>query len=240
MEQLIYLGGVTLLGGFIQGFSGFGFVLISLPLLAIFLDVKIAIPLTSLMGVVLTGFLLLTLWKDFEWRRVWPLLIGALPGVPIGIFILKALNSRWLLIVMGMILVCYSLYGLLFKTINKELDRRWAYFSGFLSGCCGGAVSASGPPVIVYVSLQPWRKELIQATLQGFFFISGLMVVGGQAAAVLITLPVLKLFLYSIAPLVLGTYVGHFFFGRIGEKTHRQVILGLLFCLGSFTLLRAL
>lgn len=169
METLLYLGVIMLMAGFIQGFSGFGSVLLSLPLLAIFLDVKTAIPLVALMGVILTVFLLIPLWKDLEWPRIWPLLVGALPGVPIGIFFLKSLNSRLLLIFLGFVLVCYSLYSLLFKVASRDVNKGWAYFSGFLAGCFGGAFSAAGPPVIVYVSIQSWRKELIKSTLQGFF-----------------------------------------------------------------------
>jgi len=149
METLVYLIVIMLLAGFIQGFSGFGSVLLSLPLLALFLDVKTAIPLVALMGVILTVFLLIPLWKDLEWPRIWPLLIGALPGVPIGIFLLKSLNSRFLPTFLGLILVCYSSYSLLFKVAGRELNIRWAYFSGFLGGCFGGAFSAAGPPVIV-------------------------------------------------------------------------------------------
>ena len=239
METLVYLVVIMLLAGFIQGFSGFGSVLLSLPLLALFLDVKTAIPLVALMGVILTVFLLIPLWKDLEWPRIWPLLLGALPGVPIGIFLLKSLNSRFLLTFMGLILVCYSLYSLLFKVAGRELNIRWAYFSGFMGGCFGGAFSAAGPPVIVYVSIQSWRKELIKSTLQGFFFISGLMVIIGQTFTGLITSQVLKLFLYSLVPLALGTYTGHFFFGKIREETYRRVILTLLLCLGVFTIWNA-
>jgi len=239
METLLYLGIIMLMAGFIQGFSGFGSVLLSLPLLAIFLDVKTAIPLVALMGVILTVFLLIPLWKDLEWPRIWPLLVGALPGVPIGIFFLKSLNSRLLLTFLGLILVCYSLYSLLFKVAGRELNIRWAYLSGFLAGCFGGAFSAAGPPVIVYVSIQSWRKELIKSTLQGFFLISGLMVIIGQAVTDLITPQVLELFFYSLAPLALGTYTGHFFFGKIREETYRRVILILLLCLGMFTIWNA-
>ena len=57
-EIHFYLGAIMLMAGFIQGFSGFGSVLLSLPLLALFLDVKAAIPLTSMVGVVLTVLLL--------------------------------------------------------------------------------------------------------------------------------------------------------------------------------------
>ena len=54
METIIYLCLVALIAGLIQGFSGFGSVLFSLPVLALFLDIKIAIPLMSLSGLVLT------------------------------------------------------------------------------------------------------------------------------------------------------------------------------------------
>jgi hypothetical protein len=50
METLLYLVIIMLMAGFIQGFSGFGSVLLSLPLLAIFLDVKTAIPLVGADG----------------------------------------------------------------------------------------------------------------------------------------------------------------------------------------------
>ena len=239
MEIMFYLIVIMLMAGFIQGFSGFGSVLLSLPLLALFMDVKTAIPLVAMMGVLLTILLLVPLWKDLEWDRIWPLLVGALPGVPLGVYILKSLNGRLILIFLGSILVCYSLYSLFFKVVRRELGRKWAYFTGFLSGCFGGAFSAAGPPVIVYVSVQPWRKELIKVTLQGVYFVSGLMVISAQAVTGMVTDRVLELFFYSLAPLTIGTYAGHFFFGKIREETYRRVILILLLCLGLFTIWQA-
>jgi uncharacterized membrane protein YfcA len=70
METLPYLVIIMLMAGFLQGFPGFGSVLLSLPLLALFLDIKTAIPLVALMGVILTIFLLIPLWKDLEWPRI--------------------------------------------------------------------------------------------------------------------------------------------------------------------------
>jgi uncharacterized membrane protein YfcA len=239
MEMMFYLIVIMLMAGFIQGFSGFGSVLLYLPLLALFMDVKTAIPLVAMMGVLLTILLLVPLWKDLEWDRIWPLLVGALPGVPLGVYILKSLNGRLILIFLGSILVCYSLYSLFFKVVHRELGRKWAYFTGFLSSCFGGAFSAAGPPVIVYVSVQPWRKELIKVTLQGFYFVSGLMVISAQAVTGMVTDRVLELFFYSLAPLTIGTYAGHFFFGKIREETYRRVILILLLCLGLFTIWQA-
>jgi len=239
METLPYLVVIMLLAGFIQGFSGFGSVLLSLPLLALFMDVKTAIPLVAMVGVLLTILLLIPLRKELEWQRIWPLLAGAVPGVPLGVFMLKLMDGRLILTLLGLILVCYSLYSLLFPVIRRELGGIWSYLTGFLAGCFGGAFSAAGPPVIIYVSLQPWRKELIKVTLQGFYFASGLLVVTAQALTGMVTDRVMELFLYSLAPLTLGTYAGHFFFGKIREETYRRVILILLLGLGVFTIQNA-
>ncbi|MEI7636514.1 MAG: sulfite exporter TauE/SafE family protein [Syntrophus sp. (in: bacteria)] len=127
METLPYLIIIMLLAGFIQGFSGFGSVLLSLPLLALFMDVKTAIPLVAIMGVLLTILLLIPLWKELEWQRIWPLLAGAAPGIPLGVFMLKFMDGRFILTLLGLILVCYSLYSLLFPVIRRELGSIWAY-----------------------------------------------------------------------------------------------------------------
>lgn len=228
-----------LLAGFIQGFSGFGSVLLSLPLLALFLEPKTAIPLLALVGLLLTMLLLFPLWKDLEGRRVLPLLLGAAPGVPLGVFILKVLNGPVILAVIGTVLVLYALYGLVSRGTKKELGKGWAYMTGFISGCFGGAFSASGPPVIVYITLQPWSKELIKATLQGYYLFSGLLVVCSQSLTGLLTEEVWRLFVQSLPALIVGTYSGHFFFGKVREDLYRRVILLLLLCLGVFTIIRA-
>jgi hypothetical protein len=240
METIIYLCFVALIAGLIQGFSGFGSVLFSLPVLALFLDIKIAIPLMSLSGVVLTVYLLFSLWNHLEWRKILPLLVGTVFGVPVGVLLLKNLKASYLLITLGVMLMAYSFYGLVIKPHRKTMKKYWAYLFGFLAGCLGGAFSASGPPVIVYTSLQPWNKDQIKVTLQGYFFASGIIVIFFQAFSGLMTDMVLKYFLISLAPLMIGTYVGHFFYGRIQEETYRTFMLILLGVLGVFTLWKAI
>ena len=240
METIIYLCLVALIAGLIQGFSGFGSVLFSLPVLALFLDIKIAIPLMSLSGVVLTVYLLFSLWNHLEWRKILPLLVGTVFGVPVGVLLLKHLKASYLLITLGIMLIAYSFYGLVMKPHRKAMKKYWAYLFGFLAGCLGGAFSASGPPVIVYTSLQSWNKDQIKVTLQGYFFASGIIVIFFQAFSGLMTDMVLKYFLISLAPLMIGTYVGHFFYGRIQEETYRTFMLILLGLLGAFTLWKAI
>ena len=66
MEIYLFLGIVAFCAGFVQGLSGFGSVLLSLPLLALFLEVKTAIPVVALFGVALTIFLLVQLRQHWD------------------------------------------------------------------------------------------------------------------------------------------------------------------------------
>jgi len=122
----------------------------------------------------------------------------------------------------------------------QGIRARWAYLYGFLAGCLGGALSASGPPVIIYTSLQPWSKDQIKVTLQGYFLVSGFIVVLFQAASGFTTWAVMKLFILSLPAVIIGTLVGSHFYGMIREEGYRKILLILLGCLGTFTVYRAL
>src|SRR5512135_3868979 len=148
MEIYFYLTMIAFLAGFIQGLSGFGSVLLSLPLMVLFLDIREAIPLVNLMGVILTVLLIFQLRAHWEWGKIRPLLAGALPGIPVGVYLLKRMDPAHVQIVLGMVLLAYAIYGLLFRLPIGRVGGPWAYFFGFFAGGLGGAVSASGPPVI--------------------------------------------------------------------------------------------
>lgn len=240
MQTYILICMIVFFAGFTQGLSGFGSILLSLPLLAIFLDIKTVIPLVALYGLSITIILLIQLWKYLDWQKIFPLFLGALPGIPIGVYFLKKLDKGMVQWILGIMLISYSLYSLFFRSSNKEIKEGWAYLFGFFSGCLGGALSASGPAVIVYTSLQAWSKDKIKVTLQGFFMVSGVAVIFFHALSGLTTITVLRFFLVSLPLLFLGTYTGSFFYGKIKEKDYKRVMLILLAFLGGFMIYRAI
>lgn len=238
IETYLWVCIIVFFAAFTQGLSGFGSVLLALPLLAIFLDIKTVIPLAALYGVTITILLLVQLRRHLDVRRVSPLILGAALGIPIGVFLLKRLNRDVILWSLGVFLIAYSLYGLFLTSSRRGIGERWAYFFGFLGGCLGGAFGPSGPAVIVYTSLQAWSKDKIKATLQGFFVISGLMIVSGHAISGVTTSAVLRFYGVSLPTLILGTYVGSYCYGMIGEQWYRRVMFILLAFLGAFMIQR--
>jgi len=223
-----------------QGLSGFGSMLLALSLLAIFLDIKTVIPLVALYGLSIAFLLLFQLRRHLEVKKIYPLLVGVALGIPVGVFFLKKLDRDMIHRILGIILVVYSLYSLFFKSSKGGIREGWAYLFGFFGGCLGGALSASGPPVIIYTSLQPWSKDTIKVTLQGFFIVSGLMVVSAHAISGVTTVAVLRFFGISLPVLILGTYMGGYFYGMIGEQWYKRVIFVLLALLGGLMIYKAM
>lgn len=239
METYFLICLIAFFAGFTQGLSGFGSVLLSLPLLTLFIDIKIVVPLVALFAMVLTTILLIQLWRHIEWKKVYPLLIGSIFGIPVGVFFLKELDKSIIQLILGITLISFSIYSLFAGSPNRFIHERWAVLFGFFAGCLGGAITAAGPPVIVYTSLQPWGKDKIKATLQGFFFFSGLAVVFSHAIGGVTTGLVIRYFIFSIPLLIGGTYAGSFFYGMVKEEGYKRIILILLALLGAFMLLKS-
>ncbi len=231
---LVYVCTVAFLAGLIQGFSGFGSVLLALPLLALFLDMRTVVPLVSLFGLFLTAVLFIQLRTSIRWDTVRVLVAGSLPGVPAGVFLLKVVQAFVIEGFAGTILIVFSLARLFLKSSRELTGKRWGVFFGFLGGCLGGAIGASGPPVIVYTALQPWDKDAIKSTLQAFFLFSGLLVVVLQALTGLVTAPVLRFFAAGFPFLMAGTFTGSFFYGSVRTEGYQRILFVLLVLLGGF------
>lgn len=230
---------ILFFASFTKGFSGFGAPLFALPFLALFLDIKTVIPLVALVAFILTLILLVELREHLDWKEIYPLLIGAVPGIPLGVLLLKRLDKSAIQWALGLTLISYALYSLFLKSSNRGIKRRWSYLFGFIAGCFGGALSVSGPAVIVYTSLQNWDKDKIKVTFQGFFLISGMIVVLFHALTGLTTSTVLRFFGVSLPILILGNYLGSLLYGRIGEGHYSKVMFILLGFLGAFMIYRA-
>ena len=239
MQTYIWVFLILFLAGFTHGVSGFGSVILSIPLLAVVLDIKSVIPLANLIAVTMTVTVFLQLRHQFDWKRLSPLIWGAMPGIVLGVFFLKRLDKETIHWLLGVLLIGFALYSLLFRSSRKEIRKKWAYVFGFLSGCLGGAFGASGPPVIAYTSLQTWSKDQIKVTLQGFFFLSGVAIGISHALSGITTFRVLHFYVSGLPALLLGAGLGSFFYGFINEESYRRLIIFLLACLGVLMIYRA-
>jgi len=95
---------------------------------------------------------------------------------------------------------------------------------GFLAGILGGANNTDGPPIVIYGVLRGWKKEVFRASLQGFFFISGLMIVAGHGLKGLWSRQILNAFLISLPGVILAIFMGERISKKITQDNFNRVI----------------
>jgi uncharacterized membrane protein YfcA len=240
MISNIYFHLIILIAGFTQGFTGFGSALIMLPLLTMLMGVKTVVPLVVLLGACINVILLFQVHRYIEWKRIRILIVASVPGILCGVYILKAMSTSFLEMAIGVLLVAFPSYLLSKGVPKREIPEGWAWPVGFLSGVLGGSISTGGPPVIIYVAMQPWGKLSIKSTLVGFFLATSMAIGIVQAANGLMTGEVLTSFAAGLPALVTGVLAGSFFFSRVQSGTYRKVLNILLILLGVFMLVKAI
>ncbi len=236
MSPLLFIAGIFLVGGFLQGLTGFGAALIAMPLLCLFIDVKTAVPLCVLNSIAITSYLITKLNSHIDFRKVLPLCLSAIPGIYVGSTLLHEVNSNILSICLGTLLITYSLYNLAFSPRRRPLATYWAYLAGFSSGTIGSAFSTGGPPTIIYTTLNDWSKDQIKATLTAFFIFNSVITATVHAFTGLITPSVLHMFTVSCPSVLVGTILGSAVYNHLPRKTYVRIVFCFL-ALSGVTLL---
>lgn len=104
---------IFLISAVLQGASGFGMALIAVPLLTLLMSPKMAVPATTLASVIVSGIIVVQLWRHCDWPRAAWLGIPALLTAPFGVHLLKVLTSEQLCLGLGVVLVLSAVVSLL-------------------------------------------------------------------------------------------------------------------------------
>lgn len=227
---------IIFFASFTQGMTGFGFALITVPLVGLLSGVKYAIPLAAICGLVVNLYLMFKLKSHVKYLDLKELILSAIIGIPIGAAFVIHADQLILKKILGGIVFLFVFLSV-FKIIKQTgLNKKWGYLFGFASGLLGGAFNTNGPPILIYFYLQGYDKIKQKASITGFFIITSITVVITHLVAGLSTseiwIDALKLF-----PVVMfGIILGHYLFSRISTNIYNRLILFGLFIISLFLL----
>ncbi len=230
--QTIYLTACLFLSCVTESALGFGSALIAMPLLALALDLKTASPLMAMVSVVLSTTVLLRNWRHVAFKGIGPLLAGAVPGIPLGMLLLKGTHQDLLKIVLALIIIGFALYRLAGPEL-PTVTRAWpAYLFGFCSGILGGAYNTGGPPVVIYASLKRWEPAVFRASLLAFFLASAVVINISHYRSGYWTPTVFHYFFTALPVLLAGILLGNRLHHRIQPGKFDRIVLVLLIAIG--------
>ena len=224
----------TFAGALVAGLSGFAFGLVVSSIWLYILTPLQTATLIIAFGLIVQGYSVWKLRAALDWKKLWPFVLGAAFGVPVGVFILTWANPTHVRMGVGGLLVLYSLYAWFRPTIApvKAAGAAADAGVGFLNGVLGGITGLAGILVTIWCGLRGWPKDqqrtVFQPVAVATFLMGGLWI-GARGA---ITMDTMKLFAMGLPALFAGTWLGLKLFGRLDEAAFRKVVLVLLLASG--------
>ncbi len=225
--------GIMFLYTFVGICAGFGGALTTMPLITMLIPLKMAAPMSVIVG---TATALYATWlsrKETNWKSAMVLIIFSLAGIPIGIYALSYLPDYMMKVGLGSFLILYSFYSLFIPRL-PVYDKNWiAMPAGVIAGALGSAFSTNGPPVVIYGMLRNLGPAAFRGTLNAFFTANNIAIIGGLTTSGILTVSTVKLVLFCVPTMILGSLVGQYVHKRISVKVFRVIVFLLLIASGA-------
>ena len=225
----------TFAGAFVAGLSGFAFGLVAASLWLYVLTPLQSASLIVGFGLLVQGYSVWKLRAAVDWRQLWPFMIGAVAGVPVGVSLLTWADPKSVRIAVGAILIAYSLYAFFRPQLRvaTAVPPAADIAVGFVNGLLGGLTGLAGIIITIWCNLRGLPKDLQRATFQPVAVVVFAMTALMLGAKGSLTLETAQLFALGLPFLFAGTWLGLKLFGRIDEPTFRNIVLALLFVSGA-------
>jgi hypothetical protein len=229
---LLFLG--ALAGGFVSGLAGFGTALIVLGIWLYILPPAVVVPLVLICSIVAQTSTLPSFWRSFDFKLVWPFLIGGVAGVPLGTVLVAHADPGVFKLSVGVLLLVFPL-ALYFDRVPVAVSfggRIADGLIGFAGGILGGLAGLSGPLPILWASVRGWGKDERRGVFQTFNWTVLSAALCVQAGSGFITAEILRLALLVLPATVIGAWLGARTYHALSDRNFRDVVLGLLFLSG--------
>jgi uncharacterized membrane protein YfcA len=217
---------------------GFGDGMLALPLLTLVIGFDQASPLMAMLSAVISVQLLHEQPQLVDKPGIARLVLGALIGVPLGLYLLVGMPVAWAHGLLGVLLTAFAIWSLL-GSRSLRLKGWWLDIGfGVIAGASSAAFDIAGPPMLIYAAARGWTADELRVNLQAVFLPLSLLTLGGHAIAGLWTREVVMLAAMALPIVVLGLYLGPRLRARI-ERSGAWMIYLLILTLGIVELVRA-
>jgi len=224
---VIVLAGIVLFAAFVNGALGYGFSSLTVPIALLFYSNRILNPAVVLIECVINFYVLIINLNGVRavWRRVFPIVIGLLPGIAVGALVLTSLQPGW--IKFGTYTVILPL--ILIQAAGWRRPIRSTWLSGLPFGTALGILysvtTISGPPLAILFNNQGLVKNEFRAGL------ALVRVVESSATAIvyyqlgLFIAESANILLTFIPSVVIGIPLGAYLIRRLDAETFRRICM---------------
>jgi uncharacterized membrane protein YfcA len=154
----------------ISSIAGFAFSALCGALLFHLMDSPVyAVQVMIICSIAIQLLSVAALWRSIDWRSLPIFLIGGVPGVPVGAYLLLHLQTAVYRDIIGVLLIVYGGYLLLrWPARSLQTGPLADACAGFLGGLTGGLAGFPGASVTIWCGLKGWDKAHQRGVYQPF------------------------------------------------------------------------
>ena len=217
---------VVLVATTAQTVAGFGFALVAVPFFAVVLDVRDAVVLVSLLGVLNNAILTRTAWRHVPWEVVGPMLAGAFVGMPIGLVVLLLAPQESLRLAVGAATLAMAAALVAGLRIRRSIAAEVS--AGLVSGLLNTSVGMNGPPIVLYLQGREHAPGEFRGAMAVFFFVCNVITLAGFLATGIVSREALTLWAAALPAVAIGSLFGHTLVRRVEPTVFRRLVFVLL------------
>ncbi|MGD8956433.1 MAG: sulfite exporter TauE/SafE family protein [Chromatiaceae bacterium] len=239
-NELLFIA-VSLLAAFVHGAFGFGFPVLSTPLLAFGFDLRTAILLTLVPTVSINLVSILTErhWRE-ALREYWPIPVFTIVGSFVGTQVLLEVDPEPFRMLLAAMMIGYLVSEHLHRGERRVQVPRWGMgLFGLLLGLFAGVVNIFSPLVVIYALYTQMPAALMVATFNLSFITSKSGQILGFVSHGAFDLEIVGLTLLAL-PLILGAlWLGIGIRKRVDVETYRGMLRAALWVISIAILIDA-
>jgi uncharacterized membrane protein YfcA len=233
----LFIGGVT------KGVLGIGLPLLSMPLMALVLGVKLAVA-TLTVPLVATNVM-----QAFEAgnpmravRRFWPTLVTLVIGLVVGTLLIAVIDRDTLYLVAGSMLIAVALQLSLNSTVRiPPRAEPWVgAVAGAAGGVLGGLSAMFGPPLAVFLVGLKLDKDEFVAAVSLLYAVGSIALFIAFSANVTLDAWTVAASFAACIPVYAGMWFGRAIRDRINAYVFRQIVLAVIGFTGAGLIYQAL
>src|ERR1700720_4063846 len=224
---VIVLAGIALFAAFVNGALGYGFSSLTVPVALVFYANRVLNPAVVVIEVFLNLYVLFINLKGVPavWKRVLPILIGLLPGIAVGAFVLASLQPGW--IKFGTYTALLPLILLQAAGWRRPIRSTWLIGLPFGTalGMLYSVTTISGPPLAILFNNQGLVRtefraglalvRVAESSVTAFVYYQlGLFIAESE-----------NILLVLIPSVVVGIPLGASFIRRLDPETFRRICM---------------
>lgn len=201
---------IIIASSLIKGLTGFGFALLSFPLLLLWYAPKEIIPVLMICNLIASIMIVLQKKEHKLLDNQSYLLIAAGGLFTIsGVIALSTTNETWIIRFAGILFIFLTIFSLIRRIPKDKNMRNIAYLlAGAFIGFLTGAISVSGPPLALFLNRAKVSNRKFREIFAAFSVVTAIIAIFGYFQAGIITIQTLKMTLIFSPILLAGTIIG--------------------------------